>query len=769
MAKKSNSSLVRRTRHHLGLLLQLGETILSWLLGLFLRCLRLIYRLGHVLLVAIVPGIILFFVFFYVFGTKSDVAYRYSAPTSAACEAQRQNTAALSAETIDNDELRAIDEIADLKSKAALTCMLQFHSVKSAQNQGSAAVGLSTPYIDLDYHLAFLEFKEDGNPVEEGVDGKPIEAPQFQTLIDHLEANERASKQNFIIVFVHGWRHDARIGDENVRNLRLFAAYAASFLRQRCDNEKLKKYCQASVTAVYVGWRGARINEAGVKSFFTGWVGQAIGTILGVPDLIAKDVEFTSGGKPITVRDGLLDVAGWINTTLASTTLFDRKPVSETIAPSVIGALREIDRRLVAWNERRGQQSHRMITIGHSLGGNLLATALKERMAQIVSSYSGNAKPDQDKPLIKSPIGNLIVLLNPASEAANWITHQRAFRERANLDLFINQTEYDEITRLAQQFYSTRQPPIYISLTSSHIWPAGGIRPSDFPSLRKTLEKRGINPKNLSDCQVAKHFGDFKLDPNYDQATYELFPAFKWDFRPFANKLESTITPRSAYCENVSESSQLFLRVIAPIVQFTANLMRYFPFMNTNIEQTRTIGHVDPVRPPFGDLYGAQVAPATWYGTTHELLIGILPGADQTKYTNSTDSRKSECAIVNNWLWIARTKRSVGRYHVNWDSGYSVIKNGKIIWRGEDEVNLTPIRPRPDYTFDHIESQIRQLLYGAGTRNITSANDPFWNIRAFDTAIADHNGYANYPLMCVLFQFIMDDIADEAKNPGGPK
>ncbi len=50
-------------------------------------------------------------------------------------------------------------------------------------------------------------------------------------------------------------------------------------------------------------------------------------------------------------------------------TLFDRKPVSERIAPSVVSALREIDRQMRAaendaqdWLERS-----RMIVLGHSL------------------------------------------------------------------------------------------------------------------------------------------------------------------------------------------------------------------------------------------------------------------------------------------------------------------------------------------------------------------------------------------------------------------
>jgi hypothetical protein len=76
--------------------------------------------------------------------------------------------------------------------------------------------------------------------------------------------------------------------------------------------------------------------------------------------------------------------------------------------------------------------------------------------------------------------------------------------------------------------------------------------------------------------------------------------------------------------------------------------------------------------------------------------------------------------------------------------------------------NLTGIRLRPDNPVENIEGQFRQTLYFAGMRSITGANDPFWNVRAFQSAMTNHDGYVSYPLICSIFQFVMDKITDDA-------
>ena len=67
----------------------------------------------------------------------------------------------------------------------------------------------------------FLEFEENGDPAQIGSDHKPLAQQQIDVLIAHLKKQKMAGRQNFVFAFIHGWRHDARIGDENIKNVRL--------------------------------------------------------------------------------------------------------------------------------------------------------------------------------------------------------------------------------------------------------------------------------------------------------------------------------------------------------------------------------------------------------------------------------------------------------------------------------------------------------------------------------------------------------------------
>ena len=167
---------------------------------------------------------------------------------------------------------------------------------------------------DLKYWLSFLEFEENGKFV--GIptkSGKKKELVQFKQLMAHFVKYK--NREHHVIAFIHGWRHDAKVGDTDVALLRLNAAHAASFIRQRCisknkyskerSNERIE--CPM-VTAIYIGWRGARFIE------FEGW-------------------------------------SSYVSGFFASTTLFDRKPVSEAIGPSVVSALKEVSTKLTKLNK----------------------------------------------------------------------------------------------------------------------------------------------------------------------------------------------------------------------------------------------------------------------------------------------------------------------------------------------------------------------------------------------------------------------------------
>jgi hypothetical protein len=99
------------------------------------------------------------------------------------------------------------------------------------------------------------------------------------------------------------------------------------------------------VTAVFIGWRGARIDERRIVDPLA-----AIGNWLdGGPQKCraGKPVDPTANrpGARKCWRDRL---EGWGNgaaSLFAALTLFDRKPVSEAIAPHVLTAVRSIRRQ----------------------------------------------------------------------------------------------------------------------------------------------------------------------------------------------------------------------------------------------------------------------------------------------------------------------------------------------------------------------------------------------------------------------------------------
>ena len=188
-----------------------------------------------------------------------------------------------------------------------MRCAIQSHAIP-VDGSGS----------QLTYHLAFLEFDQNGQPYAlEALPGDEVSDPSIVSQLDALRSHLASHKgKNYVIAFVHGWRHNAAIGDENIAGLRTHAAHVASFLAQRCAREH--RYCGTEVTAVYVGWRGARVNERLILATFGYQLGSTLAAAAALP------------------------------------TLFDRKPVSEAIAPSVISALSQISGDLRSYNQEAG-------------------------------------------------------------------------------------------------------------------------------------------------------------------------------------------------------------------------------------------------------------------------------------------------------------------------------------------------------------------------------------------------------------------------------
>lgn len=653
------------------------------------------------------------------FHSQRDVPYRALDPRTASCTEGAQEgwdvlDRPVAADYVPNDEWAAVDTIGAVW-KAKLSCAIQRHVLKGATAAGRP----------LAYDLAFIEFQEDGKPYalrEPCVAGDSVSEKgcvdegyglvrkgsdsQLGVLLDRL----REPVPHYVLVFIHGWRHDASIGDENVGDLRHYAAHAARFVADRAATNPGGP--SPRVTAVYIGWRGARTDE--------NWLTRKWGS---------------SGSL--------------IGTVSAAATLFDRKPVSEAVAPSVLAGLRAIEQTigiadpLPLESQTPRPTASRMIVFGHSLGGNLLATALQDDLVKKVALH-------QPKQTMLPALGDLVVLINPASEATKWTAVQRAVWRRMATSAS-ERRPIDDYSA-SHNFFRVDQRPIVVSVTAARDWPPGGRRELDCAPLSAEARTRVEESRALVQA------------PLYDWATYDLFPFFKLDARPVADTIARVATRRDPHdaCDTTQLSTTHAI-LSAPLVGIS-ELLRVLPFQQTDPEQTRTIGNLDPPRAPRGRLRNDYVS-ARPFGTTHELRgPALLPSfRKQSDGTDGLPRREipidydeitgsgASCPAAAGWLSKAREAK------VRADPA-----SHGTFWNSDGAAEN-----RPALQFVH-------GFTNAGIAPITRANDPFWNMRAFDTALARHDGYMLSSFICAMNQLVLDEItaypapATGAEAPAAP-
>lgn len=667
----------------------------AWAFRLAGRALKWLFVAALALVAFVFASNLLFF------PTYRHIPSRALAADSASCTDALSGWDVLARQA--NDEWSAID--IDGAWARKLSCSIQRHSVPASAVGASAGNALS-------YDLAFIEFQEDGKPyalrkeceasedcpVERGVPLRRQPKGQLEAIVDQLKRNQ----SNYVVAFVHGWRHDAALGDGDVQKFRIYAAHAARFIADRAAVDEA--YKDTRVTAIYVGWRGARTDETWLTRNVP-WVGGAIGTISAV------------------------------------FTLFDRKPVSEAIAPSALSALRAIENtlRIDAYTELPRKNPNKMMVLGHSLGGNMLLTALQDDLVKKVTAHTPRS-------YMQPVLGDLVVLINPAAEASKWTSVQRALWRRVAL---VNGerrpgTDYEA----SQLFFRDDQRPIFISATAARNWPPGG---------RQQLDCGSVDRVENTENAIVQRIVD------YDWATHDMFPAFKADLRPLADRIEQWGTQSDPNDECTRRSNSFGQRLLHPLrtaAVLFSEFIRVLPFMQTDPEQTRTVGNLDPPRSPRGNLrnYGATMRP---FGTTHELrrsdkasqrvprktAVGYSEKEVPLAYTE-VGTREAACPTAAHWLSRTRgekirqeTLSSPGpqrRYATNWDTS-----------------DLTPssaaLEGFPALRFVH------GFALG-GISPPTRANDPFWNLRAFDTALAEHDGYMLSSFICAINQLVLDDI-----------
>lgn len=307
-------------------------------------------------------------------------------------------------------------------------------------------------YQSDDYTLAFVELDDAGK------EDVPWQLP---ALTAHLRRQDSAGRQNVVVAYVHGWRHNAQLRDGDVRKLRRMLAYSRAALNTRCI--KLGEYCNAALTGVFIGWNGQKVKEG--PSDVTPDEGMATGLGSLGPALTFWDRWNVS----CRLGSGRSECAG--------------RPPKGFKSP-LRRVLRGIEAQLAL---KPGDPGHdKFLIFGHSMGGNMLAAMLRDEAVARVARQTPGAEM---RPLL----GDLVVLLNPAARSEEWTAIQRAERARAGLahspvltcvatednpDPGCGAAERAALLRW-QRLYPPRQRPVYVSLTSAADW--GTLKQKDRP------------------------------------------------------------------------------------------------------------------------------------------------------------------------------------------------------------------------------------------------------------------------------------------------
>ena len=202
------------------------------------------------------------------------------------------------------------------------------------------------------YSLHFVEFDDQG---------LLWDRKQLTSVVDTLRGREYSGPGTILLVFVHGWQHNAAFDDPNVLEFRkmLRRVHKLEYLAGKKEGRPQRK-----VAGVFVSWRGRSVAGDGVSNL----------------------------------------------------TFWDRKDVANTVGHgAVTELLLQLENvqleHLDAQRESGNPVQTRLILIGHSFGGQIVYSALSQVILDRFVDLRG--EPPQT-------FGDLVVLVNPAFEAARY-------------------------------------------------------------------------------------------------------------------------------------------------------------------------------------------------------------------------------------------------------------------------------------------------------------------------------------------------------------
>ncbi|WP_306536921.1 alpha/beta hydrolase [Geobacter sp.] len=203
-----------------------------------------------------------------------------------------------------------------------------------------------------EYLLGFVEFDDQG---------WFWDRKQADTLIDRLLEKDELESGLLMVVYVHGWRHNASFDDNNVASFRetLKRIYSYEHLASQSEGRPERK-----VAGIYVGWRGLSANVEPFRTF----------------------------------------------------SFWDRKNTADKVGhgalTDLLVRLEEVQfSHLKVYDSTKSRLAQtKLIVVGHSFGGEMVYSALSQIL---IDRFSGDAESPQT-------FGDLVILVNPAFEASRF-------------------------------------------------------------------------------------------------------------------------------------------------------------------------------------------------------------------------------------------------------------------------------------------------------------------------------------------------------------
>lgn len=399
------------------------------------------------------------------------------------------------------------------------------------------------------YSLHFAEFDDQGL-LFPATPANGLAAEQTERFLDYVRERARTHSDHdadhhlAVVVFVHGWKHDASSEDSNVRWFRAMLAKLADV--------ETHSSCPREIVGLYAGWRGDA-------------------TLL--PDLFKN------------------------------ATFWTRKAAAEQVAE---GQVRELLSRLrsiqdinnEAWNgdvERSRRAPHslaygydpgckktmRLIIIGHSFGGLIVYNALGQALVRDVADLherildaetraadNGDAPAQRKDPVLVRE-GDLILTINPANQAARFAPLWRAARAAQprsyHAPVFVSITSADDwATRYA--FPAAR---FFNTLNNRYPAPADGERNAAMETMGQDLDYVDYELNTISNLKLDKQFAGAKpVEANEACAALRDNPDFSARYATEIdrlNRLEQALTsefdanclasPRQAACKDANPAN----------------------------------------------------------------------------------------------------------------------------------------------------------------------------------------------------------------------